>query len=158
MNRNALAFAIGFALAYVGGRVALSAYSAETDRMYPVSPAAVKLIAMSMPDPEPVNPWTPITFSVYATKYIGRPMKHGGRYDHKALTCATNRFPKGTVLECEWNGRSVRVVVRDTMASWSNRTRVDLSGAAFRALFPKYDMTNRTATLLEGARFRVVRP
>ena len=94
--------------------------------------------------------WHPVTFSVYATRYHGRTAANGSRYDHKKLTAASNNHPFGTVLELRYKGRTVRVTVTDRMAKGLGRTRIDLSGAAFRALNPRYDMTDKTGTLLRG--------
>ena len=94
--------------------------------------------------------WHPVTFSVYATRYHGRTAADGSRYHHERLTCASNNHPKGTMLECRYKGRVVRVRVTDRMAKGLGKTRIDLSGAAFRALHPRYDMTDATGTLLRG--------
>jgi hypothetical protein len=94
--------------------------------------------------------WTPTTFSVYAVRYHGRTAANGKRYDHKGLTCASNSHPFGTVLELRYKGRTVTVTVTDRMAKSLGRVRIDLSGGAFKALNPRYDMTDRTGTLLKG--------
>ena len=94
--------------------------------------------------------WTPTTFSVYATRYDGRTAANGKRYDHKGLTCASNAHKFGTVLELRYRGRTVRVTVTDRMDKKLGRVRIDLSGGAFKALNPAYDMTDRTGTLLKG--------
>lgn len=94
--------------------------------------------------------WQPTTFSVYATRYHGRTAANGSRYDHRALTCASNHHKFGTRLELRYKGRTVTVTVTDRMDRTLGRTRIDLSGAAFRALHPAYDMTDRTGTLLRG--------
>ena len=94
--------------------------------------------------------WTPTTFSVYATRYHGRTAANGSRYDHKGLTCASNAHKFGTRLELRYKGRTVTVTVTDRMAKGLGRVRIDLSGGAFKALNPRYDMTDRTGTLLRG--------
>ena len=94
--------------------------------------------------------WTPTTFSVYATRYDGRTAANGKRYDHKGLTCASNAHKFGTRLELRYKGRTVRVTVTDRMDRKLGRVRIDLSGGAFKALSPRYDMTDRTGTLLRG--------
>lgn len=159
MNRNALAFAIGFALAYVGGRVALSAYSAETDRMYPVSPAAVKLIAMSMPDPEPVNPWKRTRITTYGPGYHGKTTNSGERFDDNKLTAAAPvkgktkggrhipSIPFGTYVEVRYGARSLVVKINDTCVGGT----LDLSKAAMTELLGRYEETT-----LKGE-WRVVR-
>lgn len=100
--------------------------------------------------------WNPVTFSVYAVRYHGRTAANGKRYDHRALTCASNSHKFGTRLELRYKGRAVVVTVTDRMDRKLGRTRIDLSGAAFRALHPAYDMTDRTGTLLNGE-WRVVK-
>lgn len=99
--------------------------------------------------------WQPVTFSVYATRYHGRAAADGKPYNHNALTCASNRHPLGAILELEWQGRTVRVTVTDRMDKRLGRSRLDLSGAAYKMLQPAYDLTDRTAGLLRG-RFREV--
>lgn len=94
--------------------------------------------------------WQPATFSVYATRYHGRTAANGSRYHHERLTCASNNHPFGTRLELRYKGRTVTVTVTDRMDKKLGRTRIDLSGAAFRALHPGYRMTDRTGTLLRG--------
>jgi hypothetical protein len=94
--------------------------------------------------------WTPTTFSVYATRYDGRRAANGKRYDHKGLTAASTAHKFGTVLELRYKGRTVTVTVTDRMDRKLGRVRIDLSGGAFKALHPAYDMTDRTGTLLKG--------
>jgi len=165
MNRNALAFAIGFALAYLGGRVALSAYSAETDRMYPepelISPAAVKLVAMAaMPAPEPVNPWKRTRITTYGRGYHGKTTNSGERFDDNKLTAAAPvkgktkagrhipSIPFGTYVEVRYGARSVVVKINDTCVGGT----LDLSKAAMTELLGRYEETT-----LRGE-WRVVRP
>lgn len=94
--------------------------------------------------------WQPVTISVYATRYHGRKAANGSRYHHERLTCASNNHPFGTRLELRYKGRTVVVTVTDRMDRKLGRTRIDLSGAAFRALHPGYKMTDKTGTLLRG--------
>ena len=94
--------------------------------------------------------WHPVTFSVYATRYHGRTAANGRKYDHKGLTVASNNHKFGTKLELRYKGRAVVVTVTDRMDRRLGMTRIDLSGAAFRALHPRYDMTDSTGTLLRG--------
>lgn len=94
--------------------------------------------------------WQSATFSVYATRYHGRTAANGTRYDHKGFTVASNRHKFGTKLELRYKGRTVTVTVTDRMDKQLGKTRIDLSGAAFRALHPAYDMTDKTGTLLRG--------
>lgn len=70
--------------------------------------------------------------------------------NHRALTCASNNHKFGTKLELRYKGRAVVVTVTDRMDRRLGMKRIDLSGAAFRALHPRYDMTDRTGTLLRG--------
>ena len=101
--------------------------------------------------------WQPVTLSVYAVRYHGRTAANGSRYDHERLTCASNRHPFGTKLELRYKGRTITVTVTDRMDRRLGVTRIDLSGAAFKALNPAYDMTDRTGTLLKGE-WREVQP
>jgi rare lipoprotein A (peptidoglycan hydrolase) len=94
--------------------------------------------------------WHPVTFSVYATRYHGRTAANGKRYDHRALTCASNSHKFGTRLELRYKGMTVTVTVTDRMDRRLGVKRIDLSGAAFKVLNPAYDMTDRTGTLLRG--------
>lgn len=164
MNKNLLAFAIGFAFAYALGSVALKAYSAETDRMYPepelVSPAAVKLIAMTMPEPEPVNPWQRVKITTYGPGYHGKLTNSGERFsDHKLTAAAPVKgktkagrhipsIPFGTHVEVRYGARSVIVKINDTCIGGT----LDLSKAAMTELLGRYEETT-----LKGE-FRVVRP
>lgn len=94
--------------------------------------------------------WQPVTFSVYATRYHGRTAANSSRYHHERYTCASNNHPFGARLELRYKGRTVVVTVTDRMDKRLGKTRIDLSGAAFRALNPAYDMTDKTGTLLRG--------
>jgi hypothetical protein len=122
-----------------------AAYAAETDALYG-EPLELELVQ----EPKKPATWHPVTFSVYATRYHGRTAADGSRYHHERFTCASNNHPKGTMLECRYKGRVVRVRVTDRMDRRLGVTRIDLSGAAFRALNPRYDMTDTTGTLLRG--------
>lgn len=93
--------------------------------------------------------WESVTFSVYASRFGGRRAADGSRYDHHGLTAASNRHRLGTVLECRYKGRSVRVVVTDRTAP-RFKHRVDLSGGAFKALHSAYRFTDASGTLLKG--------
>ena len=153
MNKNQLAFAIGFAFAYGLGTIALRAYSAETDMMYPepelVSPAAVKLIAMTMPDPEPVNPWKRVKITTYGPGYHGKTTNSGERFDDRKLTAAAPvkgktkggrhipSIPFGTMVEVRYGARSVIVKINDTCIGGT----LDLSRAAMTELLGRYEET-----------------
>lgn len=101
--------------------------------------------------------WRTATFSVYATRYHGRIAANGKPYNHNALTCASNRHKLGTKLELEWGGNRVTVTVTDRMDKRLGKSRIDLSGAAYKTLDPRmYDMTDATAGLLARGRFREV--
>lgn len=89
--------------------------------------------------------------SVYATRYHGRTAANGRVYDHRALSVAANTYPLGAVLLIRHGGRSVRVRVTDRMDRRLGRRRLDLSGAAMRALDPRYDGTDHTAGILRRA-------
>lgn len=101
-----------------------------------------------------LSDWQTATFSVYATRYHGRIAANGKPYNHNALTCASNRHKMGTKLELEWGGNRVVVTVTDRMDKRLGKTRIDLSGAAYKTLDPRYDLTDRTAGLLVRGRFR----
>lgn len=100
--------------------------------------------------------WEPATFSVYATRYHGRNAADGKPYNHYGRTVASNRHKLGTVLMLEWKGRRVMVKVTDRMDKRLGKSRIDLSGQAFKDLMPKYDLTDKTATLLKDGKFAVV--
>jgi len=74
--------------------------------------------------------------SFYADYFVGRHTSAGAVFTQEALTCATNSFPLGTKLRLSTpdGHRSVVVVNNDRPASWN--TRIDLSKAAFQALYP----------------------
>ncbi len=155
MNKNLIAFAIGFAFAYAFGSVALKAYSAETDRMYPepelVSPAVVNLVAMTMPepDPEPVNPWQRVKITTYGPGYHGKTTNSGERFsDHKLTAAAPVKgktkagrhipsIPFGTYVEVRYGARSVIVKINDTCIGGT----LDLSRAAMTELLGRYEET-----------------
>jgi rare lipoprotein A (peptidoglycan hydrolase) len=163
VNKNLIAFAIGFAFAYALGSVALRAYSAETDRMYQesdqLSPAAVNLVAMTMPEPEPVNPWQRVKITTYGPGYHGKLTNSGERFsDHKLTAAAPVKgktkggrhipsIPFGTYVEVRYGARSVVVKINDTCIGGT----LDLSRAAMTELLGRYEETT-----LKGE-FRVVR-
>lgn len=97
------------------------------------------------------SPGKAVTFSVYATRYEGRTMANGQPYRMAEFTAASNRHKLGTRLIVRYQGRDAEVVVTDRMDKRLGRSRIDLSGAAYRALSPRYDMTDRTAGLLKGS-------
>lgn len=81
-----------------------------------------------------------------------------GRYDPKALTCATGtQFPIGTHLKISWKGKSVIVTVTDRIARRFYKKRIDLSGAAFKALYSKYNYTDRTGTILKNIKVETIK-
>lgn len=100
--------------------------------------------------------WKPITFSVYSNYFHGRVTASRAVYDRNRMTCATNMYPLGTYLEIEYKGRKSTVKVTDRIHPRFAKTRIDLSGAAFRSLYPKYDMRDSTGTLLKG-KYRVIK-
>lgn len=74
--------------------------------------------------------------SFYADYFVGRHTSTGAVFTQQNYTCATNAFPLGTRLRLSTlDGRhSVIVVNNDRPAAWN--TRIDLSKAAFAALYP----------------------
>lgn len=74
----------------------------------------------------------------YHSRFIGRIMSNGERYDPQRLTMATSAFPLGSLVSVEYTSRGGshrRVVVRvtDRMAT-KNPHAFDLSFSAFRKL------------------------
>lgn len=111
-----------------------------------------RVLPVPAPKPSPAN-WKPVTFSVYAERYHGRRTASGERYDHRrGFTAASNLYPLGTVLAVRrrQNGSPLQGRVTDRLDRALGRTRIDLSGAAMRALAPSYDLTDRTATIVRG--------
>jgi len=76
------------------------------------------------------------TISFYADTFIGRYTSAGQLFTQDALTCATNGFPLGTKLRLtSTDGKhSVVVMNNDRPPSWNER--IDLTKAAFGALYP----------------------
>jgi len=125
----------------------------ETDRMYPepelISPAAVSLIAMSMPGPEPVNPWKRTRITTYGPGYHGKTTNSGERFDDNKLTAAAPvkgktkagrhipSIPFGTYVEVRYGARSVVVKINDTCVGGT----LDLSKAAMTELLGRYEET-----------------
>lgn len=134
-------------LAWGATGVSTAAYAAETDALYG---EPLEFAPQVKESKKAERPWQPATFSVYAVRYHGRTAANGKRYDHRALTCASNNHKFGTKLELRYKGRAVTVTVTDRMDRRLGVKRIDLSGAAFKALHPSYDMTDRTGTLLKG--------
>lgn len=71
-----------------------------------------------------------VSGSYYHSKFVGRPMACGGRYDHEELTAASNRYPCNTRLLVRRGERTVEVRVTDRCG----RCGIDLSKAAAREL------------------------
>ena len=76
------------------------------------------------------------TISFYADTFIGRYTSAGQLFTQDALTCATNGFPLGTKLRLtSTDGKhSVVVMNNDRPPSWNES--IDLTKAAFGALYP----------------------
>lgn len=82
------------------------------------------------------------TASWYGNGFEGKLTASGYVYDSNQLTCASNKYPFGTVLRVtnKTNGKSVLVVVTDRGGFDKYGREVDLSKAAFKKI----------ATLNEG--------
>jgi hypothetical protein len=76
------------------------------------------------------------TISFYADSFIGSYTSAGQQFTQTALTCASNAFPLGTRLRLtSTDGKhSVIVMNNDRPPSWNSR--IDLTKAAFSALYP----------------------
>lgn len=114
-----------------------------------VSPAAVKLIAMTMPKPEPVNPWRRVKITTYGPGYHGKLTNSGERFDKNKLTAAAPvkgktkagrhipSIPFGTYVEVRYGARSVIVKINETCIGGT----LDLSRAAMTELLGRYEET-----------------
>ena len=69
--------------------------------------------------------------SWYGEEHRGRRMANGDRFDPDRLTCASWRFPLGSVVRVSVAGRHVDVVVTDRGPARRLRREIDLSRAAF---------------------------
>lgn len=71
--------------------------------------------------------------SWYAKGFEGKKTASGYKYNSSALTCASNRYPFGTVLKVtnKQNKKSVVVVVTDGGGFGKLKREIDLSKAAF---------------------------
>ena len=69
----------------------------------------------------------------YGDAHEGKTMANGQPFYKDDLTCATYLFDIGTELEVSYEGKSVFVVVTDRC---DNKTDIDLSEAAFKAICP----------------------
>ena len=106
------------------------------------APFALQPAPAPLPAPVPIASnvqSTPAGFaeaSFYADEFVGRHTSSGAVFTQDALTCATNAFPLGTRLKLTTpdGSHSVVVVNNDRPAAWN--TRIDLSKAAFAALYP----------------------
>ncbi len=107
--------------------------------------------------------WIPTTFSVYGTVYDGDQTRSGEPYNHtldtEPLSCASNDLPIGTWIVARYKLAEYKELdfyvtavcrVNDTMHPRFTGKRVDLSGGAFHRLYPEYDYTDQTGTLLKG--------
>ena len=91
------------------------------------------------PAPLPVQQTVPAgfaTISFYADTFVGRYTSAGQMFNQQALTCAANGFPLGAKLRLTTTDgkHSVIVTNNDRPASWN--ARIDLTRAAFSALYP----------------------
>jgi rare lipoprotein A len=91
------------------------------------------------PPPPPAPQTVPAgtaTVSFYADTFVGRGTSSGQVFRQENLTCASNSFPLGTRLRLTTldGTRSVVVVNNDRPAAWN--ARIDLTKAAFSALYP----------------------
>jgi rare lipoprotein A len=89
--------------------------------------------------PQPALQTVPAGFAVisfYADYFVGRGTSSGQAFKQEGMTCATNGFPLGTRLRLITpdGKRSVVVVNNDRPAAWN--ARIDLTKAAFAALYP----------------------
>ena len=69
--------------------------------------------------------------SWYGEEHRGRRMANGGRFDPDRFTCASWRFPLGSVVRVSVAGRHVDVLVTDRGPARRLRREIDLSRAAF---------------------------
>ena len=97
------------------------------------------------------------TLSVYSNHLHHSLVATGGRYNKYEMTCAANAYPLGTLLEVEYGGRKIKVTVNDRISKRLERIRIDLSGAAYKALDPKYNYTDRSGGLLRRAKITVLK-
>jgi len=97
------------------------------------------------------------TLSVYSNHLHHSLVATGGRYNKYEMTCAANAYPLGTLLEVEYGGRKIKVTVNDRISKRFERTRIDLSGSAFKALCPNYNYTDRSGGLLHRAKITVLK-
>ena len=77
------------------------------------------------------------TVSWYGKGFAGKPTSSGYIFDPNDLTCASNKYPFGTVLKVtnRANGKSVKVVVTDTGSFRKKYGReLDLSRGAFQRI------------------------
>jgi len=76
------------------------------------------------------------TASWYGKGFEGKKTASGYRYSSNALTCASNRYPFGTVLKVtnKANKKSVVVVVTDRGGFHKYKREIDLSKAAFKQI------------------------
>jgi len=90
--------------------------------------------------------------SVYSNSLHGSQVASSrGYYDRNRLTCATgSEFKLGTKLRITYKNRSVIVVVNDRIGRRFYGKRIDLSGKAFKQLYPKYNFSDKTGTLLKN--------
>ncbi|MGF6907351.1 septal ring lytic transglycosylase RlpA family protein [Fusobacterium sp. PH5-44] len=74
--------------------------------------------------------------SWYGKGFEGKKTASGYRYNSSALTCASNRYPFGTVLKVtnKSNKKSVVVVVTDRGGFGKYKREIDLSKAAFNKI------------------------
>ena len=106
------------------------------------TPDAPQLLTPPAASTNPIQPViqsVPSGFAVasfYADYFEGRHTSTGAVFSQDNLTCASNAYPLGTQLRLTTpdGARSVIVTNNDRPASWN--TRIDLSKAAFAALYP----------------------
>lgn len=130
MNRNALAFAIGFALAYLGGAVALRAFAAETDRLYPEPEPEPRIEWSTIQEAEQFGPWKKTHATFYGAYYDTGPGRFNRTSDKTpyrpdGMFCATYLVPLGTTIEVKRGKVTLRLVVRDRPAK-VNGHKIDI--------------------------------
>lgn len=71
----------------------------------------------------------------YHDKYEGRETANGDIFYQFKLTCASNKFPFGTLLRVTYKEKHIDVRVNDRMKR-KQKSTIDLSREAFKAICP----------------------
>jgi rare lipoprotein A (peptidoglycan hydrolase) len=106
--------------------------------LQPTPEVPVPVAPIGVPSPGAIQS-VPSGFAVasfYGDEFVGRHTSSGQVFTQDNMTCATNAFPLGTHLRLSTpdGAHSVIVTNNDRPAAWN--TRIDLSKAAFAALYP----------------------